>query len=599
MKLFIGRERLASISRLYYSRGIHAFESVFKKVKSSFSAALNIFFSQDTYKTPLGLVLVKEKVITESQLKEALEIQLYKMKRLGQIIIDQGYAEEKEILDAVARHYRISASALTEDLEELIRNRPVTLKYQLSNLRIPIRVRLSIAITFMIWLTILILSVVIITRQRKNLYEQTVRTGKVSLNYFTNNAGTHLLKGNILELNSLIKEAASVEGLLHAVIVDREKVIKAHTDHEKIGTTLQTPDNADNPTTEDDISYYDYVLPSGSHVLNLSQPVMFKDVELGEVHVGVSLDFINKQIYKERESIIVLSLFIVMLGIAISILIGIGFSRPISKLVLATKEIGKGNFLYRIDMMRRDEFGDLASAFNFMSLELWKKLLLQRSFGRYTSPEVLDMIMANPGESWLKGTRNEATVLFTDIRDFTAYSEKKEPEKVVKALNEYFEIATECILEYGGYVDKFIGDAVLAVFGVPVQHPDHVERAVKSAVAMQRRLQESGSEGNQLLSAVGIGINSGVVVSGTLGSQVKMEYTVIGDSVNMAARINNLAGAGEIIVSKECYKAVEDMVLAEPVKPQKIKGKAELIETFKVIDLKLVNSDQEEGRCGG
>jgi adenylate cyclase len=592
MKFLIIRERLLSILRVYSSKIISWFESAFKKIKNLFSDALNIFISPDIHTMPLGLVLVKEKVITESQLKESLELQKYKLKRLGRIIVDRGYATEKEILDAVANHYRISAGSLTEDLAELIKNRPITLKEKLFNLRIPIRVRLSITITFIIWLTILILSFVILARQKDNLYEQTVRTGKVSLNYFTRNASNRLLNNDILGLNSLIKEAASVEGILYAVIIDREKVIKAHSDPAKIGTTLQTFDNAKELTVEEDISYFDYTLPPGSHVLNLSRPVMFKNVELGEVHVGVSLDFINKQIYKESKSIIILSLFIVILGIAISILIGIGFSRPISKLVLATKEIGKGNFLYKIEMLRRDEFGDLASAFNYMSQELWKKLMLQKSFGRYVSPEVLDMIMAHPEESWLKGTRNEATILFTDIRDFTAYSEKKEPEEVIEALNEYFGIATQFILEYGGYIDKFIGDAVLSVFGVPVQHPDHVERAVKSAVAMQKKLKESGNNGNQLLSAVGIGINSGVVVSGTLGSQVKMEYTVIGDSVNVAARINHFAGAGEIIISKECYQSIKNIVSVEPLKPQKIKGKAEFIEAFKVLDIKGASNDQ-------
>jgi adenylate cyclase len=592
MKFLIIRERLLSILRVYSSKIISWFESAFKKIKNLFSDALNIFISPDIHTMPLGLVLVKEKVITESQLKESLELQKYKLKRLGRIIVDRGYATEKEILDAVANHYRISAGSLTEDLAELIKNRPITLKEKLFNLRIPIRVRLSITITFIIWLTILILSFVILARQKDNLYEQTVRTGKVSLNYFTRNASNRLLNNDILGLNSLIKEAASVEGILYAVIIDREKVIKAHSDPAKIGTTLQTFDNAKELTVEEDISYFDYTLPPGSHVLNLSRPVMFKNVELGEVHVGVSLDVINKQIYKESKSIIILSLFIVILGIAISILIGIGFSRPISKLVLATKEIGKGNFLYKIEMLRRDEFGDLASAFNYMSQELWKKLMLQKSFGRYVSPEVLDMIMAHPEESWLKGTRNEATILFTDIRDFTAYSEKKEPEEVIEALNEYFGIATQFILEYGGYIDKFIGDAVLSVFGVPVQHPDHVERAVKSAVAMQKKLKESGNNGNQLLSAVGIGINSGVVVSGTLGSQVKMEYTVIGDSVNVAARINHFAGAGEIIISKECYQSIKNIVSVEPLKPQKIKGKAEFIEAFKVLDIKGASNDQ-------
>ncbi len=560
------------------------FVSIYKKFRDKFLKAVNIFISPDVHKTPLGQVLVKEKVITQSQLNDALELQKCRVKHIGRIIVEMGYATEIDVLKAIASHYRISATALSENLEELIRERPISLKDKLSNLRIPIRVKLSIAITFMIWFTILILSFIILARQKENLYQQTVKTGKVSLNYFTNNARIPLLKDNILSLNTLIKEAASVEGFQYTKIVDRNKVVKAHTDPAKIGTSLETFDNVEK-VTEEDISYFDYKLPSGSHILNLSAPVTFMDKNLGEVHVGISLDFIKNQIYNESVFIVVLSLFIIMLGIAISILIGIGFSRPISRLVLATQEIGKGNFQYRIDMVRKDEFGDLAIAFNYMTQELWKKLCMQQSFGRYVSTEVLDMIMAHPEDSWLKGTRNEATIIFTDVRGFTAYSETREPEEVVEALNEYFGIATQSILEYGGYIDKFIGDSVLGVFGVPVKYTDHAERAVRAAVAMQSRLKEMGKNGNQLLSKVGIGINSGVVVAGSLGSQVKMEYTVIGDSVNLAARVNNLAKPGEIIITKDIYQSLKDIVTAEPLPPQKIKGKSEFIEVFHLLSI--------------
>ena len=465
-------------------------------------------------------------------------------------------------------------------------------RYKIIYLRIPIKVKLSIAIIFIIWLTILILSFVTLARQREHLYLQTVKTGRVSLNYFANNARIPLLTDDLLALNSLIKQAASVEGHLYAIIVDRQQVVKAHTDYAKIGTILPFVNEKREVKKGQDFEYFNYKLPSGTQALDISVPITFKDKELGAVHVGISLDFIKDLIRKETFTILILSLFIILLGIAIAILLGIGFSRPISKLVLATQEIGKGNFQYRIDMLRKDEFGDLATAFNYMAKELWKKLMIQQSFGRYVSPEVLDMILSHPEESWLKGTRNEATILFTDVRGFTPYSEAKKPEEVVEDLNEYFWIATECILKYGGYVDKFIGDAVLGVFGVPIAQTDHAERAVKAMVEMQRALQErAGQSNNILLSRVGIGINSGVVVSGTLGSQVKMEYTVIGDSVNTASRLNGLAGPGEIIISKSVYELTKHLVSTKPLPPQPIKGKSEMVEVFQVLGL---NESQKE-----
>lgn len=535
-------------------------------------------------KPSLSDVLLKEKVISLDQLHKALGTQKEKPCDLGRMVVDAGYADEGAVIRAVRKHYGICVSRLPDNIEEVISKRQSFIE-RLLNMRIPIKVKLSIAITFIIWLTILILSFVVLARQKENLYQQTVKTGKVSLSYFVNNARIPLLNDDILRLNTLIKEAASVEGLLYAVIVDKENIIKAHTDHTQIGSSFQSAADIKRLTKEEDISYFSYKLPSGANALNLSRPVAFKDKEVGTVHVGISLDFIKKQISRESFFILAMSLLIVFLGIAIAVLLGFSFSRPISELVLATKEIGKGNFHYRISTSRKDEFGDLATAFNFMSQELWKKLQMQKSFGRYVSPEIIDMILANPEESWLKGSRSEATVLFTDVRGFTSYSETREPEEVVEALNEYFRIVTGHILEYGGYVDKFIGDAVLAVFCVPIHHPDHAERALKAAIAMQKDLQGSDMKRNWLLSKIGIGINTGVVVSGNLGSQIKMEYTVIGDSVNVASRINGLAGPGDIIISKSTYLLTKDLVSVNALPPQKVKGKSEPVEVFQVTGL--------------
>jgi adenylate cyclase len=196
------------------------------------------------------------------------------------------------------------------------------------------------------------------------------------------------------------------------------------------------------------------------------------------------------------------------------------------------------------------------------------------------------MIMANPESAWLKGHRNEATIVFTDIRGFSLYSKRKEPEEIVEGLNEYFEIATQAIQDHGGYVDKFIGDAVLGVFGVPVYHKNHVERAIRAASDMQKKFMNKRYNGNRLLQSVGIGIHSGVVVSGNIGSQDKMEYTVIGDTVNLTAHLNRLARPGEIIITKSVYENLEDMITVKPLSPQYIKSKIKPVQTFKLLSIK-------------
>lgn len=560
-------------------------------------ALTNIFRKPDyESKLLLGEALLKDKVITVSQLQKALDIQRLNQEKLGKILIDQGHAKEQDIIETIEKHYDIRVSSLSEDIEDRIKRKPLSWRHRISNLRMPISVKFAVAITFTIWLTVLVLSFVILQRQKEVLYQQTLKVGKISLRFFTNNARIPLVNDDTLKLNTLIKEATSVEGLLYAIIVDREQVIKAHTDPDQIGSTLPPLENTQGKTTEDSITYYNYQSPAGMNILNVSQPVTFMDKVLGAVNVGVSLDFIREQTRKATKSLIILSLLIITLGISTAIFFGIGFSRPIYQLVLAAKEIASGNYEFKIDMVRRDELGDLASAFNYMSHELWKKFLITKSFGQYVSPEVLNIILANPEESWLQGSQTEATILFADVRGFTRFAEKRKPEEVVESLNEYFRIVTRHILEHGGYIDKFVGDAVLGVFCIPIFEEDHAERAVRAAMGMQQELISRDSSRNPLLARIGIGINSGTLVAGNLGSDTKIEYTVIGDTVNIASRITDIAGPGKVLISKNTLDLVTDLVTTEKMPSQKVKGKSEPVEVYQVLGINEPDNGHQENK---
>jgi adenylate cyclase len=534
----------------------------------------------------LGEVLVSENIISLDQLDKALANQKETARLLGQTVVQLGFASEADVLAIVNRHYKVSLQALHERLPH--QEGPFArLTDSLRHVRVSIRAKLSVGIIFSLLITILILSFVILNRQRENLYQETVKTGKVSLSYFANSAKTPLLNNEVLRLNQLIKEATATEGILYAYIVDRDGTVQAHTDAAQLRKKIAAPANARNSTQEGDYRYYRFTNSSGAQVLNMSAPVAFGDKVLGEVNVGVSLDFISAQIRKETLAILLLSVLIIALGVVFSIFLSIGFSRPISKLVVATQEIGLGNLTYRLDLNRNDELGDLASSFNFMSAELWRKKLMQESFGKYVGSDIVQMILANPESSWLKGTRNVATVMFTDVRGFTAYSEHRNPEAVVEALNEYFEIATRVIIAHGGIVDKFIGDAVMGLFGVPIASETHAEQCVRACMAMQKEFAASAKRtGNEIITRVGIGVNTGPLVSGNLGSQVKMEYTVIGDAVNTASRINHLAKGGEVVISKSTYEPIRNLVTVEELEPQQVKGKSEPIQVFRVLTIK-------------
>ncbi len=541
-----------------------------------------------------GHLLREKKIITEEQLEQALDIQRTRRAMLGdptylgQILVQLGYADEKDVVRAINEHHHLSVKSLSENVEGLIEHSYQRPGNRFLFPRIPIWLQWSLITTLLLSVTIFTLYLFTVDLQNKQLFRQTLLIGKVSLNYFVNNARILLLEeNNDLLLNTLITEASAVEGIVYAIILDRNKIIKAHTDHTRIGETFDIEPFIKSGVKEGDVTYFDYYADTGVHILNISRMVVMKDKTLGEVHVGISLDFIDLTIREKTRSMLIISLVIIGLGIIIAVFYSIRFSRPLTRLAKAFDEISRGNYQHKINAIRNDEFGNIALSFNAMSRELWIKSMMQRSFGKYVGVEVLELIMNNPESEWLKGKRRSATVLFTDIRGFTSYSEAREPEEIVDRLNEYFEIAAQIINRHGGYVDKFVGDAVMGVFGVPLPSKNHIESAVRAAISMQQVFAEkSRFRRDTILNKIGIGINSGMVLSGNIGSQVKMEYTVIGDTVNMASRVNGLAGPGEVIISKAVYAATKNILEVELRRPQKVKGKLYPVKVYRVVGIK-------------
>ncbi|BBO84151.1 hypothetical protein DSCO28_47170 [Desulfosarcina ovata subsp. sediminis] len=556
--------------------------------KNWFSALRHLFQRRLPEDRKLGQVLIERGILTERQLNDVLAAQRQRLVdtgqavRLGHMITELGLAAEADVVAVINENFRISVASLSDNIRELILRRRGPLAQRLPKPAMPIWLKLCLGVLLIVIVTIVSFSYFMINRQKARLFDQTVTVGTVSLNYFVNNARIPLIQDDILSLNTLIKAATSTEGLRYAMVTDTQGLIRAHTDVGRIGTRRIAPKATASPVKHGDTTYFSFPSASGEQILNLTRDVVFQDKRLGSVHVGVSLNFIEQLVDKEIQSILMMTLGTVSFGLAIAVFIGIRFAQPIQTLVAATEAIGKGDYHYRVALNRNDELGNLATAFNQMGEELFRHSLTRQSFGKYVGAEVLEMILADPEKMWLKGHKNEATIFFADIRGFTAYSENREPELVVEMLNRYFEIATRAILDYGGYVDKFIGDAVLGVFGVPVFRKDHTERAVRAALALKTQLQASSINGNTMLSSVGIGLHTGPIVSGNIGSQDKMEYTVIGDTVNLASRLSSLAAAGEVLVTSAICEPLADRIQVEPAGVRSIKGKSEPVKTFRV-----------------
>ncbi len=230
----------------------------------------------------------------------------------------------------------------------------------------------------------------------------------------------------------------------------------------------------------------------------------------------------------------------------------------------------------------------IENARNFEALQQSKdqeQQELRGTFERFVPPSVVDRVLANPGDLKLGGTRQEISVLFADIRGYTAWSENAPPEKVVEMLNDYLSLAAEIILAWDGTLDKFFGDGLMAIFNAPNPHEDHVHRATDAALALLKAGEEMRARRGDNLS-YSIGVHVGEAVVGYIGTDRALNYTAIGDVVNTTKRLQELAPPGKIWVEEEIIKRLGDLVEAQPLGEIKIRGRKKQAYAYELVGLK-------------
>ncbi|MFO0608640.1 MAG: adenylate/guanylate cyclase domain-containing protein [Polyangiales bacterium] len=246
--------------------------------------------------------------------------------------------------------------------------------------------------------------------------------------------------------------------------------------------------------------------------------------------------------------------------------------------------VARGDYDHPVAVSGNDEFAAMQRGFNEMLASARERQFLERAFGRYVSPVVLDRLRGVGAGAMLAGERRVATVMFSDIRGFTAMSTALAPEQVIAVLNAYMSLMIETIARHDGYINKFVGDAILVVFNVPLDQPDHALRALACARAMQRELAAAnarGAFGAQEL-RMGVGVNTGPLVAGNLGNARQVEFTVLGDTVNVASRACSKAAADEVVLTAEAREAALGMLRAGEAAPTRdlgnvaLKGKGEV-----------------------
>lgn len=301
--------------------------------------------------------------------------------------------------------------------------------------------------------------------------------------------------------------------------------------------------------------------------------------------------YIFESINRTTYLIIYLSLFVLFVAIIIIRIFSNTITNPIADLVKASNQIERGEFDLDIKPRTKDEIGFLTSSFIQMSRGLSEREKLMTSFSKFTNKTIAQK--AASGQLALGGENREATIFFSDIRSFTAMSEKMSPAEVVDFLNQYMTRMVDCVNKTNGVVDKYIGDAIMAVWGAPESSGSPAQdalNAVTTALLMRKSLfdfNKERKEKNLPPVKIGCGINTGAVVAGQIGSNERMEYTVIGDAVNLASRTEalNKPFATDILITENTYALIKDKIIVEEMPGVHVKGKEDLIKMYAVINL--------------
>src|SRR3984957_15165743 len=285
-----------------------------------------------------------------------------------------------------------------------------------------------------------------------------------------------------------------------------------------------------------------------------------------------------------------------LLSIPVACCLSTRASRPLTELKRVLDSIAKGDLKVRANIASKDEFGEVAQSVNTMADGLVERDRVKSAFARYVSQQVMDSVLTSDAGSALRGDRRRITVLFSDIRGFSKISEHLAPEKVVQLLNEYFELMVEVVFRNQGTLDKFMGDGLMAIFGAPENDPYQEEHALKAAIEMQQELAKLQvrwePEGIQI--RIGVGIHSGPAIVGTIGSSRRMEYTAIGDTVNVASRLQTATKdlGANILISEHTYYGAKGAFAFRNMGTIMVRGREEPLTVY-ALDVSAPENHQD------
>lgn len=463
--------------------------------------------------------------------------------------------------------------------------------------RLPLFVRAGVVVFLVTGFLFGTAGVIFWGQQKNSLLAEQMRAAQHILNFFAASVKIPLLTDDILRLSSVVRDAVELEGISYAIVLDRNQVVKSQSgqdDYEKIRLSASKEVfNNENGTV-----IMQHVNPLGGMLYDLSTIILYHEKPLGTVHLGLAGSFTEEGFRAARFSLLrslwSFAVCLILLLFLIVFFYTLRVKQRTRKLIRAVDEYGKGNLHYRIEKIENNESGDVALALHHMSHQLVYMEPSQAKLEQYLKFSALDCIMESPvsqGESF--AFRRQVVVLFASIKGFGSYAGTESPENIVNSLNQYISIVTKVISKHGGYVDKVIGDSVVGIFGVSLYRENHTARAVRAAIDLQEALSAGNKNESQLLSNVCVGLSSGIVLSGNIGSYSKIEYSSIGESIKEAYWLSNLGHPGEIILEEEIFSLMKESIEVEALPAQSVLGGTETIKSYRLVSLTEVKNEIE------
>jgi len=444
-----------------------------------------------------------------------------------------------------------------------------------------LRTKFALLIGSIVFLLILSLSIVVLQAQRMVLQERIEELCQLSVQNLTSVAKDNLLIQNYAPIQDVINNMKhlKIRGLAQAFVLDRDGKIIAHTDPSHINQTdslyLAFLANRSGVSRIVAGGYTDYI-----QTILIRPAQGDEQVPIGLSVVRFSNTIVQQAMARARDILLaIMAVFLILSFLAVRLLSG-KLSQNIRELVEGARAVADGNLDVQVQVRSRDEIGLLAAEFNKMVRSLKENLQMRK----FVSPLAVDMIQSQvrQGESRREMRKEAIAVLFSDIRGFTSLSERLEPEELLEVVNVYLAVQARHIEANQGIIDKFAGDLVMAIF----QGEDAPDHAVDAAVQIQKAVREINAQRRreQLeCLTVGIGVNYGVAMLGSMGATNRMDYTAVGDVVNLASKLCNVAHAGHIIVTKNVIRHLKGPFSIIKMEPVRISGRKNPVPIYRIV----------------